>query len=73
MGGEAYKAALDLASSDEAIVAQMDAGEPVTISPLDDGGMNVSCGSESLDIAPEDLAGEDRESMPPPAMPGGAM
>lgn len=68
MSAAAYMAALELASQDDALSAAIESGEPVSLSMMDDGGVNVSAGSESVDFPPEVLAGDgESPSMPPPA------
>jgi hypothetical protein len=68
MSAIAYQAALELAQEDEALAAAMENGESVTLSMNEDGGVNVSAGSESVDFPPEVLAGDgESPSMPPPA------
>lgn len=74
MSLEAYMAALEMAAEDAALAAAIESGESVSLSMLDDGGVNVSAGAESVDFAPEDLTGEasgEMPSVPPPPM--GAM
>lgn len=66
MSTEAYAAAVELAKQDAALMAAMDAGESMTVSMNEDGGVNVSCGGESVDFAPEDLMGESPSIPPPP-------
>jgi hypothetical protein len=68
---DAFEQALALAKEDEALKSAIDESGNVSLSMLDDGGVNVSSGSESVDFSAADLMGdeegEDEESMPPMA------
>jgi hypothetical protein len=69
MSSAAYMAALELASQDDALSAAIESGEPVSLSMMDDGGVNVSAGSESVDFPPEVLTGDSESPSMPPSAP----
>jgi len=58
---DALCAALDVARSDEAIAAAIDAGGAVSLEIGDDGSVTVTAGDASATFAPDVLAGAPEE------------